>query len=358
MTVVVTGGAGFIGSNFVLDWIRETGESVVNIDMLTYAGNIGNLKSIEQDPKHTFERVDICDSAAVSEILLQHQPRAIFHFAAESHVDRSIHSPADFIQTNIVGTFRLLDVTHEYWSTLASEARDAFRFVQISTDEVYGTLGASDPAFTESTAYAPNSPYAASKAASDHLVRAYYNTFGLPVVTSNCSNNYGPKQFPEKFIPLMILNGLAGKPIPIYGDGGHIRDWLYVGDHCAALRAILSGGRLGETYNIGGNSEMANVEVATFLCEILDELNPRSPTIPHSSLIEFVDDRPGHDRRYAVDTSKIEKELAWQPQETFFSGLEKTVRWYLANPTWIENVRNGEYQDWIRENYDQRVTTK
>ena len=355
MTVVVSGGAGFIGSNFVLDWIRETGESVVNIDKLTYAGNIDNLKSLEQDPRHIFERADICDGTAVGKILLRHQPRAIFHFAAESHVDRSIHSPAEFIETNIVGTFRLLERAHEYWLTQTSKARDTFRFVHISSDEVYGTLDSSDPAFTESTAYAPNSPYSASKAASDHLVRAYYHTFGLPVVTSNCSNNYGPKQFPEKFIPLMILNGLAGKPIPIYGDGQNIRDWLYVGDHCAALRAVLSGGRPGETYNIGGNSEMANVDVARSLCEILDELNPKSPTIPHSSLIEFVDDRPGHDRRYAVDTSKIEKELAWQPQETFLSGLEKTVRWYLANPIWVENVRNGKYQEWIRENYDERV---
>ena len=358
MAVLVTGGAGFIGSNFVLDWVRDCEEPIVNIDKLTYAGNIDNLTSLERDSQHVFEQVDICDSAAVRDILSRHQPRAIVHFAAESHVDRSIHSPSDFIDTNIVGTFRLLEAAREYWLTLATDLQDAFRFLHISTDEVYGALDASDPAFSETTAYAPNSPYSASKAASDHLVRAYFHTYGLPVITANCSNNYGPHQFPEKFIPLMILNGLSGKPIPIYGDGKNIRDWLYVADHCAALRVILSKGRLGETYNIGGKNEMTNIDVATSLCDLLDKLHPRSAKVSHTSLIQFVSDRPGHDRRYAVDISKIEQELGWQPEETFLGGLEKTVHWYLNNAAWIDNVTSGKYGEWIRKNYDQRVTTQ
>ncbi len=358
MALMVTGGAGFIGSNFVLDWIRDCEEPIVNIDKLTYAGNINNLSSLDRNSKHVFEQVDICDSPAVSKVLRKHQPSAIVHFAAESHVDRSIHSPESFINTNIVGTFRLLEAAREYWLTLAPDMRSTFRFLHISTDEVYGTLDASEPAFSETTAYAPNSPYSASKAASDHLVRAYHHTYGLPVITANCSNNYGPHQFPEKFVPLMILNGLSGKPIPIYGDGQNIRDWLYVGDHCTALRIVLREGRPGETYNIGGKNEMTNIEVAKCLCEVLDKLQPQSPTVPHSSLIHFVTDRPGHDRRYAVDTSKIEKELGWQPQETFQSGLEKTVRWYLDNAAWIDDVCSGKYEEWIRKNYGQRVKTQ
>lgn len=358
MAVLVTGGAGFIGSNFVLDWLRDDEEPIVNLDKLTYAGNMDNLVSLEGDPRHIFEHVDICDSETVRNILAAHQPRAIVHFAAESHVDRSIHDPADFIDSNIVGTFRLLEVAYEYWLTLASDSRDAFRFLHISTDEVYGSLDANAPAFSETNAFAPNSPYSASKAASDHLVRAYFQTYGLPVVTANCSNNYGPYQFPEKFIPLIILNSISGKPIPLYGDGQNIRDWLYVSDHCSALRAILSDGAPGETYNIGGNNEMRNSDVAISLCEALDRLHPQSPTVPHSSLIQFVDDRPGHDRRYAVDTSKIENELGWRPRETFSTGLEKTVSWYLANAAWIDNVSSGRYQDWIRKNYDERVTAQ
>ena len=358
MTIVVTGGAGFIGSNFVLDWIRDHGEAIVNIDKLTYAGNLDNLSSIEKNSRHIFEHLDICDGDAVRHLLQQHQPQAIVHFAAESHVDRSIHSPADFIDTNIVGTFRLLEAARDYWASLAAPEGDAFRFLHISTDEVYGTLAASDPPFSETSAYAPNSPYSASKAASDHLVRASYHTYGFPAMTGNCSNNYGPQQFPEKFIPLMIHNALAGKPIPIYGDGRNIRDWLYVADHCSALRSILERGRPGETYNIGGNSEMTNIDVAEQLCAVMDQVQPLSSGEPHASLIEFVADRPGHDRRYAVDAGKIEKELAWRPQETFSSGLEKTVRWYLDNSAWIENVSSGKYQEWISKNYDQRAEIK
>jgi len=358
MTVLVTGGAGFIGSNFVLDWIRNTDEPVANIDKLTYAGNADNLSSLEQGSSHSFEQVDVCDSDAVRKVLLQHEPTAIVHFAAESHVDRSIYGPADFIDTNIVGTFRLLEAAHEYWQALDSDRHEAFRFMHISTDEVFGSLDAAEAAFSETRAYAPNSPYAASKAASDHLVRAYHHTYGFPAITANCSNNYGPRQFPEKFIPLMILNGLSGKPIPIYGDGKNVRDWLYVADHCAALRLILRKGRIGETYNIGGKSEMTNIDVAECLCDILDRLDPHSKVVPHSALIEFVSDRPGHDRRYAVDTSKIEEELGWQPQETFLSGLEKTVRWYLSNGVWIEKLTGGDYEEWIRMNYSQRAKAR
>ena len=358
MTIVVTGGAGFIGSNFVLDWIRDNEEPVVNIDKLTYAGNLENLSSVEENPQHLFEHLDICDGDAVRVLLQQQQPRAIVHFAAESHVDRSIHSPADFIDTNIVGTFRLLEAARDYWSSLAAPERDAFRFLHISTDEVYGSLETSDPPFSETSPYAPNSPYSASKAASDHLVRASHHTYGFPAMTANCSNNYGPQQFPEKFIPLMIHNGLAGEQIPIYGDGQNIRDWLYVADHCSALRAILERGKVGETYNIGSNTELANVDVAQQVCEILDRTQPLSSGVAHSSLIEFVADRPGHDRRYAVDASKIENELGWQPQETFASGLEKTVRWYLDNSAWVKNVSSGKYQEWISKNYDQRAELK
>ncbi len=355
MTVLVTGGAGFIGSNFVLDWIRNSDEPVANIDKLTYAGNADNLSSLKHGSEHAFEQVDICDSNALRKVLLQHEPCAIIHFAAESHVDRSIYDPAEFIDTNIVGTFRLLEVAQEYWQTLDSDRHDAFRFLHISTDEVYGSLNAADPAFSETSPYAPNSPYAASKAASDHLVRAYHHTYGFPALTANCSNNYGPRQFPEKFVPLIILNGLAGKPIPIYGDGKNIRDWLYVTDHCASLRLILRKGKLGETYNIGGNNEMTNIDVAKCLCDILDRLDPHSKSAPHASLIEFVTDRPGHDQRYAVDTSKIEEELGWQPKESFLSGLEKTVRWYLRNGVWIEKLTGGDYEEWISMNYSQRV---
>jgi len=356
MTILVTGGAGFIGSNFVLDWIRNSDEPVANIDKLTYAGNADNLSSLKHGSDHSFEQVDVCDSNAVRKVLLKHDPWAIIHFAAESHVDRSIYDPAEFIDTNIVGTFRLLEAAHEYWQTLDSDRHDAFRFLHISTDEVYGSLNAADPAFSETSAYAPNSPYAASKAASDHLVRAYHHTYGFPALTANCSNNYGPRQFPEKFVPLMILNGLAGKPIPIYGDGKNIRDWLYVTDHCAALRLILRRGKLGETYNIGGKNEMTNIDVAKCLCGILDKLDPQSSNKPHSSLIEFVTDRPGHDQRYAIDTSKIEAELGWQPKESFLSGLEKTVQWYLNNSAWIEKLKGGKYAEWIRMNYDERET--
>ena len=356
MTVLVTGGAGFIGSNFVLDWVRESDEAVANVDKLTYAGNADNLSSLEKGSDHSFEQLDVCDGNAIRKALLQYEPTAIVHFAAESHVDRSILGPAKFIDTNIVGTFRLLEAAHEYWQSLNSDAHEAFRFLHISTDEVYGSLDADDPAFSETSTYAPNSPYAASKAASDHLVRAYHRTYGFPAITANCSNNYGPRQFPEKLIPLMILNGLSGKPMPIYGDGKNVRDWLYVADHCAALRLLLREGNIGETYNIGGNSEMTNLDVAECLCEILDKLDPHSSNMPHSSLIEFVSDRPGHDRRYAVDTSKIKKELGWRPQETFLSGMEKTVHWYLNNGACIDKLKGGKYAEWIRENYDERET--
>lgn len=350
--ILVTGGAGFIGANFVQDWIATQGTPVINLDKLTYAGNMGNLTSLKNDARHSFVRGDIADRALVALALKQYQPRAIVHFAAESHVDRSINAPGEFVQTNVVGTFNLLEEARAYWSTLAAPAQAQFRFLHVSTDEVYGSLTANEPAFRETTPYAPNSPYAASKAASDHLVRAYHHTYGLPTVTTNCSNNYGPLQFPEKLIPLMILNCLNGKPLPVYGDGLNVRDWLYVGDHCAGIRVALAKGRPGETYNIGGNSERNNLEVVNTLCAIMDELHPGGK--PHARLIQFVKDRPGHDRRYAIDANKIRSELGWAPAEQFESGLRKTVHWYLANAEWIKNVTSGAYREWIDLNYGSR----
>ena len=357
--ILVTGGAGFIGSNFILDWITASAEAVVNLDKLTYAGNLENLASLKDDSRHVFVRGDINDGKLVAKLLTQHQPRAIIHFAAESHVDRSIHGPAEFIQTNINGTFSLLEAVRAYWQGLQGADKAAFRFLHVSTDEVYGSLGPNDPPFAETTAYAPNSPYSASKAASDHLVRAYHHTYGLPTLTTNCSNNYGAFQFPEKLIPLIILNALNGKPLPIYGDGMNVRDWLYVGDHCAAIRAVLTGGRLGETYNIGGWNEKTNLDVVNTVCAILDELAPSSTTrhVPftaYSSLITYVKDRPGHDRRYAIDARKIERELGWKPKETFETGIRKTVAWYLDNMGWVENIVSGEYQKWLATNYQSR----
>jgi dTDP-glucose 4,6-dehydratase len=347
--ILVTGGAGFIGSNFVLDWIATEGTPVVNLDKLTYAGNPANLAALKDDARHLFAYGDINDRTLVAKLLQQHRPRAIVHFAAESHVDRSIHGPGEFVQTNVVGTFSLLEETRAYWSALDAEARKNFRFLHVSTDEVYGSLGMDDPAFSETTPYAPNSPYAASKAGSDHLVRAYHHTYGLPTVTTNCSNNYGPLQFPEKLIPLMILNALSGKPLPVYGDGKNVRDWLYVGDHCSGIRAALARGRPGETYNIGGNSEKTNLEVVHALCATLDALYPAGA--PHEKLIQFVKDRPGHDRRYAINADKIKQELGWAPQEKFDHGLRKTVDWYLNNSDWIRGVTSGEYRKWIDLNY-------
>jgi dTDP-glucose 4,6-dehydratase len=352
--ILVTGGAGFIGSNFILDWVADTGEAVVNLDKLTYAGNLENLASLKADPRHVFVQGDISDGKLVAKLLSQHQPRAIIHFAAESHVDRSIHGPGEFIQTNINGTFSLLEEVRAYWQELQGAEKAAFRFLHVSTDEVYGSLGANDPPFTETTAYAPNSPYSASKAASDHLVRAYHHTYGLPTLTTNCSNNYGAYQFPEKLIPLIILNALNGKPLPIYGDGMNVRDWLYVGDHCAAIRAVLSGGRLGETYNIGGWNEKTNLDVVNTVCAILDELKPAANSKPYTSLITYVKDRPGHDRRYAIDARKIERELGWKPMETFETGIRKTVAWYLDNMAWVESIVSGEYQQWMKANYQNR----
>ena len=346
--ILVTGGAGFIGANFVLDWLAADGEPVVNLDKLTYAGNLGNLASLSRDPRHIFVRGDIGERALVAALLAEHRPRAIVNFAAESHVDRSIHGPADFIATNVVGTFSLLETVREWWSALADGERRAFRFLHVSTDEVFGSLGAGDPAFSETTAFAPNSPYSASKAASDHLVRAWHHTYGLPVVTTNCSNNYGPRPFPEKLIPLMIVNGLAGKPLPVYGDGGQMRDWLYVGDHCAAIRTVLAQGRPGETYAVGGNAEMANLVVVRTICEILAELRPGRD---YAAQISFVTDRPGHDRRYAIDATKIRQELRWTPKETFATGMRRTVQWYLDNGDWLASVTSGEYQKWITQNY-------
>ena len=349
--ILVTGGAGFIGSNFVLDWLAQSDEFVINLDKLTYAGNLENLMALEINSGHYFVKGDIADSDLVARLLARHRPRAVINFAAESHVDRSIHGPEDFIQTNIVGTFRLLEAVRAYWNGLDEAGRAAFRFVHVSTDEVYGSLGADDPAFTESHRYAPNSPYSASKAASDHLVRAYHHTYGLPVLTTNCSNNYGPFHFPEKLIPLVIHNALAGKPLPIYGDGQQIRDWLYVKDHCAAIRRVLDAGRVGETYNIGGWNEKPNLEVVHTLCAILDELKPRADGRSYRAQIAYVKDRPGHDRRYAIDAGKIERELGWKPAETFDSGMRKTVQWYLRNPAWVRNVTSGAYRDWIGMQY-------
>jgi dTDP-glucose 4,6-dehydratase len=349
--ILVTGGAGFIGANFVLDWLRECGEAVVNLDKLTYAGNLENLSALRDDTRHVFVQGDICDRALVEALLARHRPRAIVHFAAESHVDRSIHGPGEFIDTNIGGTFSLLEAVRAYWSALDEADRQAFRFLHVSTDEVYGSLERDDPPFTETTAYQPNSPYSASKAASDHLVRAYHHTYGLPTLTTNCSNNYGPYQFPEKLIPLVIANAVAGKPLPIYGDGTNVRDWLYVGDHCAAIRQVLARGRLGETYNIGGWNEQANIDIVRTICGLLDELHPASPVVPHAQLVTYVKDRPGHDRRYAIDARKIERELGWRPAETFDTGIRKTVAWYLANSAWVAHVQSGEYRQWVARQY-------
>ena len=363
--ILVTGSAGFIGSNFVLDWLTQNDEGIVSLDKLTYAGNLENLASIEGDPRHVFVHGDIGDTALAGELLARHRPRAVVNFAAESHVDRSIHGPENFIQTNIVGTFHLLEAVRAYWSGLANAEKNGFRFLHVSTDEVYGSLTKDEPAFSETRRYEPNSPYSASKAASDHLVRAYHHTYGLPVLTTNCSNNYGPYHFPEKLIPLMIVNALAGKPLPVYGDGQQIRDWLYVKDHCAAIRCVLERGRPGEVYNVGGWNEKANLEIVHTICDLLDELRPlnadHSPSCgrfmnrPYRSLITYVQDRPGHDRRYAIDARKIERELGWHPTETFETGIRKTVQWYLDNREWVSRVQSGEYRQWIEQNYAGRT---
>ncbi|WP_343583384.1 dTDP-glucose 4,6-dehydratase [Pseudomonas sp.] len=351
MTILVTGGAGFIGANFVLDWLAGNVEPVVNLDKLTYAGNLQTLSSLQGDARHIFVHGDIGDSALVEQLLKTHQPRAIVNFAAESHVDRSIHGPEDFIETNIVGTFRLLEAVRAYWGGLDEQARQAFRFLHVSTDEVYGSLAADEPAFTETHQYQPNSPYSASKAASDHLVRSYHHTYGLPVLTTNCSNNYGPYHFPEKLIPLMIVNALAGKPLPVYGDGQQIRDWLYVKDHCSAIRRVLEAGKTGEVYNVGGWNEKPNLEIVNRVCALLDELRPRADGKPYAEQITYVTDRPGHDRRYAIDARKLERELGWKPAETFETGIRKTVAWYLDNQEWVQNVQSGSYRDWVEKNY-------
>jgi dTDP-glucose 4,6-dehydratase len=352
-TIFVTGGAGFIGSNFVLDCIESESTTIVNLDKLTYAGNPANLASLSGNPLHIFVRGDIADEQLVGRLLLEHQPRAIVNFAAESHVDRSIHGPGEFIQTNIVGTFQLLEAARAYWGALSEADKKNFRFLHVSTDEVYGSLAPEDPAFKETNPYEPNSPYSASKAASDHLVRAYHHTYGLPVLTTNCSNNYGPYHFPEKLIPLIIHNALAGKPLPIYGDGQQIRDWLYVRDHCSAIRRVLEAGRIGETYNIGGWNEKPNLEVVHTICKLLDELSPRSDGKPYKEQISFVTDRPGHDRRYAIDATKIHRELGWKSQESFETGIRKTIQWYLHNQEWVRNVTSGDYKNWIEKNYSQ-----
>lgn len=355
MSILVTGGAGFIGSNFVLDWLAHEAESVVNLDKLTYAGNMENLSSLEGDVRHIFIRGDIGDTGLVGRLLAEHRPRALINFAAESHVDRSIHGPGEFIQTNIVGTFHLLESVRAYWNGLDGNAQRRFRFVHVSTDEVYGSLAPQAPAFSEKNRYEPNSPYSASKAAGDHLVRAYHHTYGLPVLTTNCSNNYGPYHFPEKLIPLCILNALDGKPLPLYGDGRQVRDWLYVKDHCSAIRLVLQSGLVGETYNVGGWSEKTNLEVVQTLCDILSELAPPTtrhlPLATYRSLITYVADRPGHDRRYAIDAGKIERDLGWKPQETFESGIRKTVKWYLDNQGWVANVKSGAYREWCERHY-------
>ena len=348
--ILVTGGAGFIGANFVLDWLREVGEPVLNLDALTHAGNLDNLTDLHSDGRHVFVQGDVCDRALLDRLLAEHRPRAIVHFAAESHVDRSIHGPGEFIRTNIEGSFILLEAVRAHWSELVAAEREAFRFLQVSTDEVYGSLGATDAAFTETHAYQPNSPYSASKAAADHLVRAYHHTYGLPVLTTNCSNNYGPYQFPEKLIPLVINNALQGKALPIYGDGMNVRDWLHVGDHCRAIRAVLAGGRVGETYNIGGWNEMPNLVIVRTICALLDELRP-DPAGPRERLLTFVKDRPGHDRRYAIDARKIERELGWRPEETFETGIRKTVSWYLDHGPWVERVASGAYREWVERQY-------
>ena len=355
MSILVTGGAGFIGSNFVLDWLAQSDEKIINLDKLTYAGNIENLESLDGNGRHVFVHGDIADAALVSSLLTEHQPRALISFAAESHVDRSIHGPEDFIQTNIIGSFRLLEAVRAYWGGLSGEARQNFRFLHVSTDEVYGSLSKDEPAFTEAHRYAPNSPYSASKAASDHLVRAYHHTYGLPVLTTNCSNNYGPYHFPEKLIPLMIVNALAGKPLPVYGDGQQIRDWLYVKDHCSAIRRVLEAGQPGEVYNIGGWNEKPNLDIVHTICSLLDELRARADGKSYREQITYVTDRPGHDRRYAIDASKIERELGWTPAETFATGIRKTVAWYLENQTWVSHVQSGAYREWVEKNYTERT---
>ena len=353
--ILVTGGAGFIGANFVLDWIATTGEPVLNLDALTYAGNLESLKTLDGDARHVFVKGDICDRALLDHLFAEHKPRAVLHFAAESHVDRSIHGPGAFMKTNVDGTFTLLEAVRQHWSTLTTDAKAAFRFHHVSTDEVYGSLGKTDPPFTETHTYAPNSPYSASKAASDHLARAWHHTYGLPVVTTNCSNNYGPLHFPEKLIPLMIVNALAGKPLPVYGDGQQIRDWLFVSDHCAAIREVLARGTVGETYNIGGWNEKPNIEIVHTICALLDEMRPDASG-SYARHISHVTDRPGHDRRYAIDALKIERELGWKPAETFESGIRKTVRWYLDNSDWVARVQSGAYRDWVTTNYNERTS--
>ena len=349
--ILVTGGAGFIGANFVLDWLAAGDEPVLNVDKLTYAGNLKSLESLQGDARHVFVQADIGDGEVLARLLAEHRPRAVVNFAAESHVDRSIHGPEDFIQTNVVGTFRLLEAVRGYWSALDAEARAAFRFLHVSTDEVYGSLAPAAPAFTEDHNYEPNSPYSASKAASDHLVRAWHHTYGLPVLTTNCSNNYGPLHFPEKLIPLMIVNALAGKPLPIYGDGMQVRDWLYVRDHCSAIRRVLEAGKLGETYNVGGWNEKPNVEIVNTVCALLDELRPKADGTSYAAQITYVKDRPGHDRRYAIDARKLERELGWKPAETFETGIRKTVQWYLDNPEWVADVQSGAYREWVSRQY-------
>ena len=353
--ILVTGGAGFIGGNFVLDWLAQSDEPVLNLDKLTYAGNLETLSSLRGDARHLFARGDIGDTELVAGLLARHQPRAVINFAAESHVDRSIHSPEDFIQTNIVGTFRLLEAVRAYWGALPEKDQAAFRFLHVSTDEVYGSLGAADPAFDEAHRYEPNSPYSASKAASDHLVRAYHHTYGLPVLTTNCSNNYGPFHFPEKLIPLMIVNALAGKPLPVYGDGMQVRDWLYVKDHCSAIRRVLEAGRAGEVYNVGGWNEKPNLDIVNIVCALLDELRPRTDGKNYREQISYVKDRPGHDRRYAIDAGKIQRELGWKPSETFETGIRKTVQWYLGTAEWVAHVQSGAYREWTSKQYGQSV---
>lgn len=351
--ILITGGAGFIGSNFVLDWLAGDGEPVINLDKLTYAGNRENLRSLDGDARHLFVQGDIGDTQLVESLLARHRPRAVINFAAESHVDRSIHAPGTFIETNVVGTFRLLEAVRAWWAELPSVERGNFRFLHVSTDEVYGSLAPQDPPFTETNRHEPNSPYSASKAASDHLVRAYHHTYGLPVLTTNCSNNYGPFHFPEKLIPLMIVNALAGKPLPVYGDGRQVRDWLYVGDHCSAIRRVLEAGRLGETYNVGGWNEKPNIEIVETICALLDDLRPKPGGGSYREQITYVKDRPGHDRRYAIDARKIERELGWRPVETFESGIRKTVQWYLGHEDWVRRVQSGAYRDWIATQYAQ-----
>ena len=351
MTILITGGAGFIGANFVLDWLAQSGEAVINLDKLTYAGNLETLAGLAGDARHTLVQGDIADGALVASLLAAHRPRAVVNFAAESHVDRSIHGPEDFIQTNVVGTFRLLEAVRAYWAELPADAKADFRFLHVSTDEVYGSLAKDAPAFAEDHRYEPNSPYSASKAASDHLVRAWHHTYGLPVLTTNCSNNYGPYHFPEKLIPLMIVNALAGKALPVYGDGLQVRDWLYVKDHCSAIRRVLEAGRPGEVYNVGGWNEKPNIEIVKTVCALLDEMRPKADGQPYSTQITYVKDRPGHDRRYAIDASKIQRELGWKPAETFETGIRKTVAWYLANPDWVAHVQSGAYRQWVDKQY-------